>query len=233
VLAGLASAAGCYHGASEDHEIAAEGETQPSNATDGADSGADSGDDDQDDVADGGRSDDGGDSPAGTDGSDSGPVNDGTTTSDSGDGQGADAGSGGDSSGSEDTDTTPDDPFGDARQDCVDRINAFRATEGLPPYERWASAESCSDDQAGLDADAGPHGNFGMCDESAQNTCPGWPSLSAVLDGCLQLMWDEGPGEPFSAHGHYINMSSTQYSKVACGFHTMQNGEIWASQNFK
>ena len=29
-----------------------------------------------------------------------------------------------------------------ARQECVDRINAFRATEGLPAYTRWTSAEA-------------------------------------------------------------------------------------------
>jgi hypothetical protein len=44
-------------------------------------------------------------------------------------------------------------------------------------------------------------------------------------------MWDEGPGEPFSEHGHYLNMSSTQFSKVACGFSTSGQG-VWANQNF-
>ncbi|MBK9033175.1 MAG: hypothetical protein IPL61_18205 [Myxococcales bacterium] len=127
---------------------------------------------------------------------------------------------------------TSGDPFASARQACVDRINAFRATEGKPPYQRWAAAEACSDDQARRDSTAGPHANFGDCGENAQNTCPAWPSLDAVVQGCLQAMWDEGPG-PFNGHGHYINMSSTSYGMVACGFHQMPNGDIWASQNFR
>jgi hypothetical protein len=70
-----------------------------------------------------------------------------------------------------------------------------------------------------------------MCGESAQNTCPNWGSEEQVISGCLQAMWDEGPGEPFSAHGHYINMSSSNYSKVACGF-SSAGGGVWANQNF-
>ncbi len=116
---------------------------------------------------------------------------------------------------------------------CVARINAFRATEGKPPLERWIDAESCSDEQSGNDANGGgAHGNFRACGENAQNTCPNWGSTDTVIQGCLQQMWDEGPGEPFSEHGHYINMSSTQYTKVACGFHTGPSG-VWANQNFK
>jgi hypothetical protein len=69
----------------------------------------------------------------------------------------------------------------------------------------------------------------------AQNECPGWPSVSSITDGtgsCLQQMWNEGPGADFQAHGHYINMSSTKYTKVACGFYKTSNGSIWAVQDF-
>jgi hypothetical protein len=127
-----------------------------------------------------------------------------------------------------------DDPYAQARQDCVDRINAFRATEGLPPYERWTSAEFCVDGQAQSDSISGEaHGAFGDCDENAQNECPGWGSVDDIIQDCLQDMWDEGPGEPFEEHGHYINMSSTQYDMVACGFFETTDGEIWAIQNFR
>lgn len=125
------------------------------------------------------------------------------------------------------------DPMDALRDACVARINAFRATEGKAPYERWREAEACSDQQSQADSTSGAHANFGDCGEWAQNTCPGWGSTDQVIQGCLQAMWDEGPGEPFSEHGHYINMSSTQYTKVACGFFQMPNGEIWANQNFK
>ncbi|MFO0661228.1 MAG: hypothetical protein U0165_15555 [Polyangiaceae bacterium] len=53
------------------------------------------------------------------------------------------------------------------------------------------------------------------------------------MDGCLQMMWDEGPGSDFSQHGHYINMSSTSYTMAACGFYTGSDGSTWAVQNFK
>ena len=46
-------------------------------------------------------------------------------------------------------------------------------------------------------------------------------------------MWAEGPGADFQAHGHYINMSSTKYSKVACGFYKTPGGSVWAIQNFQ
>jgi len=137
---------------------------------------------------------------------------------------GSSAGSGGDAG---------EDPFAQARIDCVARINAFRATAGLPPYEQWVDAEACTDEQAAADSTEGAHANFGDCDEWAQNTCPGWRDVDSVIEGCLQSMWDEGPGEPFSEHGHYINMSSTEYTQVACGFYVMPNGEIWANQNFR
>ena len=89
-------------------------------------------------------------------------------------------------------------------------------------------AQARSDSQTGQ-----PHGAFGQCGENAQNECPGWPSLEDTVQGCLQMMWDEGPGENFQQHGHYINMSSTSYATVACGFHVAENGSVWALQNFK
>jgi hypothetical protein len=122
---------------------------------------------------------------------------------------------------------------GDVHQDCVDRINQFRwECQCLPPLTRWVEAEACSDDQSSDDQNGGgPHGNFGACGENAQNTCPNWGSQQDVIVGCLQAMWDEGPGEPFSAHGHYINMSNLGYSRVACGFSSSGAG-VWSNQNF-
>jgi hypothetical protein len=128
---------------------------------------------------------------------------------------------------------TPPPSSGDPHQDCVDRINQFRwECQCLPPLQRWVEGEACSNQQSADDQAANaPHGHFPACGESAQNTCPNWGSTTDVVEGCLQLMWDEGPGEPFSAHGHYINMSSTGYSKVACGFSTTASG-TWSNQNF-
>jgi len=144
-------------------------------------------------------------------------VDDGTTES------GADA----------DADADSGDPLASYRQRCVDQINEYRATEGKPPYARWSSAELCSDGEAQSDSETGtPHGAFGACGEWAQNECPGWGSLEDTVTGCLAMMWAEGPGEPFRAHGHYINMSSTSYTRVACGF-AVVSGTIWAVQDFR
>jgi hypothetical protein len=124
---------------------------------------------------------------------------------------------------------------GDVAQFCVDTINMHRASIGLPPLARWFEAEVCSDGEAKSDSETGtPHGAFGQCGEFAQNECPGWPGAPEdIIAPCLQMMWNEGPGDDFSKHGHYINMSSTSYTKVACGFWTTAKGSVWAVQNFR
>lgn len=131
-------------------------------------------------------------------------------------------------------DPTAGDPDEAATQLCVDTINTYRATLGLPALARWTDAEVCSDAAAMSDGASGiPHGAFGTCGENAQNECPGWPGPpEAMITGCLELMWNEGPGEDFNMHGHYINMSSPNYTKVACGFADGMNG-VWAVQNFQ
>ena len=49
----------------------------------------------------------------------------------------------------------------------------------------------------------------------------------------LTMMWDEGPGEDFQTHGHYINMTSEDYTRAACGFYTTSSGGVWAVQDFR
>ncbi len=122
-----------------------------------------------------------------------------------------------------------------AEQLCVDTINDYRATLDLPPLERWTDAEDCSNSEAKSDSESGmAHGAFGQCSESAQNECPGWPGPPEdLIVNCLELMWAEGPGEPYSEHGHYINMSNPGYTKVACGFYETPDGSWWAVQNFQ
>ena len=39
--------------------------------------------------------------------------------------------------------------------------------------------------------------------------------------------------DPGGEQGHYRNMSSTSYTRVACGFYEMADGDIWASMNFR
>jgi hypothetical protein len=117
----------------------------------------------------------------------------------------------------------------DFAQICVDEINRFRATKGLPALARWTEGESCADEQSAADGRTGrAHGAFGRCRESAQNECPGWNgSPETMIKGCLQMMWDEGPGG-----GHHDTMASRRYTMVACGQAPGRRG-TWSVQNFK
>ncbi len=131
----------------------------------------------------------------------------------------------------------PDDHL---HQACVDRINELRATVGLSPLERWTEAEGCSDGQAQEDHASGMgHGSFGRCGENGQNTCPDWQSQASIVGGCLDQMWAEGPAPSscddacLGQHGHYLNMTSTTSTKVACGFYDDGAGAVWSNQNFK
>jgi hypothetical protein len=123
----------------------------------------------------------------------------------------------------------------DASRLCVDIINGYRASIGRPPLARWTEKEACAEDQGFADAESGrPHSAFGQCTEWAQNECPNWPGPpEQMIDDCLAMMWAEGPGEPYSEHGHYINMANPGYTKVACGFAVLSNGRVWAIQNFR
>lgn len=123
---------------------------------------------------------------------------------------------------------------GDPAADCVRRINQFRwECQCLPPLERWTEGEQCADEHAEYDA-RNLRGHAGFNDDicsprgNAQNECPDWNSWDQVIDQCLQMMWDEGPGENFQEHGHYLNMSNTSFSRVACG-----SGSNWYVQNFQ
>jgi hypothetical protein len=136
---------------------------------------------------------------------------------------------------------------GDMYADCVARVNQFRACVCLPPLPRWTAGEACADQDSQYDSQQNSaHAGFiaGICASgNAQDECPGWSGSTAekVIDGCLQMMFDEGPpptatcsGQCYTDHGHYINMTGTKYKNgVACGFYTTSSGSIWAAQNFQ
>ncbi|HLK39289.1 MAG TPA: hypothetical protein VKU41_21160, partial [Polyangiaceae bacterium] len=82
-----------------------------------------------------------------------------------------------------------------------------------------------------------------MPSANGQDECPGYPNDTYVISTCLQQMWNEGPppngvqacegnNACFEMYGHFINMSSTMNTKVACGFYTTPSGQVWATQNF-
>ena len=123
----------------------------------------------------------------------------------------------------------------DATALCVKTINDYRATLGVAALTRWGGGETCAASEAKTDSMTGTaHNAFGACGESAQDECPGWNGPpSAMITQCLAQMWAEGPGSDYIQHGHYINMSSTSYTQVSCGFYTLANGSVWAAQNFR
>jgi hypothetical protein len=145
-----------------------------------------------------------------------------------------------------------------AEQVCVDTINHFRATRGLPAYTRWTSNEACVDGEAQTDSGqmtahyAFEHGQ--SCGSNAQNECPGWstdPLNGNGIAACLQQMWNEKDQAgcagcdtcdfPYqnctncdfdgtTVCGHYLNMKSGVLSTVACGFYDTTG---WYAQDFK
>lgn len=125
------------------------------------------------------------------------------------------------------------DRYAAARRRCFEETNAYRARVGAPPVVYRHDRSACTDVDARGDALRGTvHGGEGQCGIGAQNECPGWgPPADAVVAPCLKSMFDEGPGTPYSEHGHYINMTNREYTGVACGFFE-HDGKIWLVQNF-
>jgi hypothetical protein len=125
------------------------------------------------------------------------------------------------------------DPLAAARAQCVQIINADRATLNVAPLAQNFAEESCVDSQAEADYVANtPHSAFTKCGEWAQDECPGWPGPPSSIDtSCLAEMWAEGP-PPQGQDNHWLNMSNASYTKVACGFYQTPSGDWWATQDF-
>lgn len=139
---------------------------------------------------------------------------------------------------------SPPPTTGDIHQDCVDRINQFLTQCAcLPALARRKDGEACADQMAEYDASmnsAHAGAIAKICTPGgSQNECPGYSSNSQVIGLCMQQMWDEGPpptanctGDCYETHGHFINMTDPDVTKVACGFYTTSSGKVWATQNF-
>jgi uncharacterized protein YkwD len=162
---------------------------------------------------------------AGSDGASSGSSSSGASSGSTGGGSGG----------------TSDDAGASAEflQHCVDDINMYRATIGVPPYTRSSSLESFAAQGSESDAMTGEaHGNFistngGNGIAYAENEIPGWPldqygSVTAITDQGMQMMWAEGPGG-----GHYDNMASTMYTQAGCGTYTTSDGSVWITTDFR
>lgn len=138
------------------------------------------------------------------------------------------------------------------REDCLAKINEYRATENLKPLT-LASEEkqTCADKQSADDLASGKaHGHFGDCGEFAQNSGPNFSanwqkSATAVAEYYLKMMWEEekalvtngerdpNKNEDYPYIGHYLNMKNTSYTKVACGIALSSDGKTgWFNVDF-
>ena len=139
---------------------------------------------------------------------------------------------------------SPPPSTGDIYQDCVDRINQFLThCACLPALTRRKDGEACADQMAEYDASmnsAHAGAIAQICQPGgSQNECPAYSSNAQVIGLCMQQMWDEGPPPTtpctdscYEDHGHFINMTDKDITKVACGFYTTSPGKVWAAQNF-
>jgi hypothetical protein len=144
------------------------------------------------------------------------------------------------------------DPYAEARQACVDKINELRATKGLAPYGRWQSAESCVDQEVSYDVSVGQaHAAFfatNSCGASGQGECMGFDHSAQGITSCLQYMWNEKDypecvncdacpfgqdcdGCIFLSCGHYMAMSSPSFTEAACGFSDVVPG--WQAIDYR
>lgn len=132
------------------------------------------------------------------------------------------------------------------REDCLAKINEYRATEDLPPLA-LASEEklTCIDKQSADDLKSNKaHGHMGDCGESAQNSGPNFSTTwqanaTAVAESYLKMMWEDEKAKAekgeteYSKIGHYLNMKNTSYTKVACGIALSADGKTgWFNVDF-
>jgi len=137
------------------------------------------------------------------------------------------------------------------REDCLAKINEYRATENLDPLTLAPEEkQTCTDNQAADDlASNKAHGHFGDCGEGAQNSGPNFntswrKTATEATEAFLKMMWEDekalvtsGERDPdkkedYSYIGHYLNMKGN-YKTVACGIALTEDGKKgWLNINF-
>ena len=137
------------------------------------------------------------------------------------------------------------------REDCLAKINEYRATENLEPLTLAPEEkQTCTDQEAADDlASNKAHGHVGDCGEGAQNSGPNFSTswrktATEATDAFLKMMWEDekalvtsGERDPdkredYSYIGHYLNMKGN-YKTVACGIALTEDGKKgWLNINF-
>ena len=136
------------------------------------------------------------------------------------------------------------------REQCLEIINEYRATENLEPVALAdEEKQKCADEQSAADLKSNKaHGHFGDCGEWAQNSGPNASMANGrkaadVAKYYLDMMWSEkklvesgerdlNKDEDYPYIGHYKNMRG-DYTKVACGIAVSEDGTTgWFNVNF-
>jgi hypothetical protein len=124
---------------------------------------------------------------------------------------------------------------------CAD-LEAQYDSQQMSPHAGFKQTNTACSQGSSMWASCCSTGMFARPLANAQDECPNYPNTDVVISNCLQQMWNEGPppngvqacmNDPtcFQMYGHFINMSSTTSTKVACGF-SSTSGPLWAAQNF-
>jgi hypothetical protein len=127
-----------------------------------------------------------------------------------------------------------------AGEACAD-MEAQYDSQQMSAHAGFIQTQTACSQQGSMWASCCSTGSFPQPLANAQDECPNYPSSAVVISTCLQQMWNEGPppngvqacisdNACFQMHGHFINMTSTQSTKVACGF--SMSGMLWSTQNF-
>lgn len=125
------------------------------------------------------------------------------------------------------------DEFVQARKQCAEKLNAYRAQVAVAPLTQWPARETCADIQVKTDAKNNfPQGMKGMCSEKGRVECTGYPgTVEEVMTNCFAKLWAQGPGTTLD-HVDYNTMASPDFTRVSCGFYPNGDGSVWVLANF-
>lgn len=117
---------------------------------------------------------------------------------------------------------------------CVDEVNRYRASVGLPALGRSTALEAFA--QIGVEHDASvriPHDYFRQTNgggvAKAETEILWWRGFatSRVISAGLAQMWAVGPG------GEHYDILVGRYTDVGCGVFVSPSGEVSVSQDFR
>lgn len=134
----------------------------------------------------------------------------------------------------------------------LDKVNAYRASKGVAPLVidpalsafALTGSERLSDDHA-------PHANFkfeagtdpafagahvwaeNQGDPNGVRKLDADPTVNTQkqIDLMLKLMWDEGPGDAATGHGHYDNMMNPAFTRMGVGLYS-RDGVLYMTNDF-